>query len=99
MVKIYYNNKDIERLVSGCKSDTYKNIRNKIVFMKVLLAFKAILKVIGNVIELENYHWLRYDRNDKYSSVKLETTGVSGELYFTEKDNGTLIIINDLIIK
>mgnify|MGYP004444390625 CR=1 FL=1 len=98
MMIIYYRNKEIENLFMHGKSIAYKAIMSKRMFMKVVCAFKAILRTIDNVVELENYHWLRYETHTKFSSVQFEGAGVLGELYFTEKDNGTRIIINDLII-
>ena len=98
MVIIIYNNKDIEDLFTSGINLAYRAIMNKKVFMHALYAFKSILEVIDNVIELNAYQFLQYTKNSTFSSVVVRGSGVLGNILFSENEQGNSITIYELII-
>lgn len=98
MVNINYRNKEIESLFTSGKSVAYKAIMGKKVFMKAISAFKALLSIINNMVELKRYQFLKYCKTTAYSSVTIECAGVLGNVFFSEAEEGRSITIYDFII-
>lgn len=55
MVEVTYHNSGIESLMKKGLSLTYKKLLGKRGFMKALSAFRAILSVIDNIMDLASY--------------------------------------------
>lgn len=98
MISVDYRNKEVESLFTGGKSVVYKAIMGKKMFMKAISAFKALLSIINNMVELKNYRFLKYNKAATCSSVTLEGAGVLGNVLFSETEEGRGITILDFII-
>lgn len=99
MVKVRYINKELETLFTKSNSPTFQSLESKTVFLKSLFAFKELLLFIDNVMDLRIYQWLHLRRGSDYSSVTIEGSGLKGDVLFKEAENGSSIILYDLIIQ
>lgn len=98
MIKVSYNNTELESLLERRASRTYQWLLQKKGFIKALCAFKTILSVIDNIVELKYYKYLRHKKGIDFSSVTIEASGICGDLLFKEESLGHSIVIHDLII-
>lgn len=98
MVEIKYHNSELEALMENGKSRTYQWLSSKKCFLKALSAFRAILYVIDDIVDLKYYKWLMHKKGVDFSSVTIEASGVCGNLLFKEENLGHSIIIHDLIL-
>lgn len=98
MVEVKYHNSEIESLMKKGVSRTYQKLLGKRGLMKALFAFKAILSVIDNIMDLKSYKWLMLKKGVDFSSVTIVASGICGELLFKVENFGCSIIIYDLII-
>jgi len=67
--------------------------------LRTLFAFKDILSVIYNVIDLKIYQRLHLPRGVDYSSVIVESSGIKGNVLFKEEGHESVITLYDLIIQ
>lgn len=98
MVKISYQNTELESLLTRGRSAMFKAVVNKKSFMQKLCSFKTLLYIINNVVELKFYRYLHYKRNSTFSTVTVECTGLYGDLVFREDEQGKKVTIYDLIL-
>ena len=98
MIKIDYNNKELERLITKGKSSLYKGISRKKSFMKTLQAFSYLLRFLFSTEDLLLYKQYHYKRYSSTSLVLINGSGIQRKLLFSERDQGKSIIINDLIL-
>lgn len=99
MVSMKYKNIELDSLFNRGNSSTFKAITNKKLFMQALYSFKNILIIINNVVELEYYHYLHYKRNSTFSTITVEGANLTGNIVFSEEDQGKSITIYDILIK
>ena len=98
MIDIAYQNTELESLLTRGSSATFKAVMNKKLFMQKLCSFSTLLHVINNVVELKFYSYLHYKRNSTFSTVTVESTGLYGNIVFSEEEQGKRVTIYDLIL-
>ena len=98
MIIVKYKNTELESLFNRGYSTTFKAIANKKLFMQALYSFKRILSIINYVIELEYYKSLHYKHNTFFCNVTIDGAGQTGNIIFTEENQGTSITIYDLLL-
>lgn len=98
MIHVIYQNTELESLFTRGKSTAFKVVMNKKLFMQALYSFKALLRIVNNVVELKSYNSLHYKHNSTFSTVTVEGAGFMGNLVFSEDEHGQRITIYDLII-
>ena len=98
MIGIEYNNPELELLVQKGKSTLYKELSGKRGFLKALHAFLQILRFISNTKDLLFYRQFDYKKDIKVSQVLINSSNIQRKLIFTEKEQGTSIIITDLTL-
>lgn len=97
MIDIIYGNSELKSLMLEGKSTLYKEIVKKRGFLKSLRAFLLVLKVLRNTKDLLLYEQYGYKSNVKVSYVLIASANIERKLLFTEQEQGTRIVINDLI--
>lgn len=99
MVKVEFQNIELESLFTRGSGTAFKAIMSKKLFMQALCSFRNILYIINNVVELEYYRYLNYKRNSTFSTVTVEGANIIGNVVFLEEEQGKRITIYDLLIK
>lgn len=98
MVIVKYKDIELESLFAHGSGMTFKKAMSKKLFMKALYSFKNLLYIINNVVELEYYRYLHYKRNPTFSTVTVEGANLTGNIVFSEEDQGKSITIHNLLI-
>lgn len=98
MVKIDYENSDIETLMTKGQGRFLVRPPKKRALLNVLKAFMAVLEVISATKDLLYYKWLNYNAGKEISFVKLIYGERSCILLFSEQEAGRKITIKDFKI-
>ena len=97
MIGVRYDNPELKSLMLEGKSTIYKEIAGKRGFLKSLRAFLFLLRFLHDTKELFLYKQYGYKPSVKVSYVLITGSNIHRKLLFTEQEQGTSIIINDLI--
>lgn len=98
MIDVSFDNIELESLMLDGKSTTYKEVVKKKGFLDSLRAFMSVLRILHNTKELLLYKQFWYKQNVKASYVLINGSNIQRKLLFAEHEQGTRIIINDLIM-
>lgn len=98
MIKVKYDNRDIEALMTKGQSGFLKRFPKKKALLKVLKSFYAILEVIQAAKDLLHYQSLKYIPGTESSLVQLKYGAQYCILVFSEQESGRKITIKELKI-